>query len=584
MICTRCKKESNSASRVCPYCGRYMGAEDAPPLPPQPVYAEQIVAEPEYAAGRRVKSHGKKPRRQRVKRVKRKPAKNYNRRMINWAMVALVVLILSVVLAAGGFVYLKVTPAGQLILARMGRDASADAYWALGTEYLDQGYIARSIDTYLKAEKLDPHRDDLADKLLLLAEAYEAGAQPEAALDIYTRIYQELEPESPLGYRHAVRLLLDQGFTFRAAELLQVAYEKTGDEAFYNQRSSMVPKPPTASLSGGRHLLVKTVAFESPQGYSIYYTTGDEVLPEDGTLYTEPITLHEGSYNFRAVCVSSELISDEMSVSYTIALPTPLAPKATLQQGEYKKKQRVRLRNMDEDEDITLYYTIDGTKPNLNSPRYKDEPIELGIGRVTLRAIAVNSYGKVSNELYVQYRISIPFGGRTYFRFEDGFEGLTMGTTTPEDFVARQGEPAQRGTVDDPDAGGEALRLVYPWGEARFTPAEGGTLYMIDTSAADMTGPRKTTVGMHLDEVTDKFRDMNQLPNDKGDRGIYYDIDQGSAAYTVYSDDPDNGELTYISTGTGPAGTTTVLRYEIEGRHVTRIKLTLVYKRLSLVQ
>ena len=84
MICTRCKKESNSASRVCPYCGRYMGAEDAPPLPPQPVYAEQIVAEPEYAAGRRVKSHGKKPRRQRVKRVKRKPAKNYHRRMINW--------------------------------------------------------------------------------------------------------------------------------------------------------------------------------------------------------------------------------------------------------------------------------------------------------------------------------------------------------------------------------------------------------------------------------------------------------------------------------------------------------------------
>ena len=172
--------------------------------------------------------------------------------------------------------------------------------------------------------------------------------------------------------------------------------------------------------------------------------------------------------------------------------------------------------------------------------------------------------------------------GRTYFRFEDGFEEADDGDHHPGGFCGPSGRAAQRGTVDDPDAGGEALRVLL--GRSAVYPAEGGTLYMIDTSAADMTGPRKTTVGMHLDEVTDKFRDMNQLPNDKGDRGIYYDIDQGSAAYTVYSDDPDNGELTYISTGTGPAGTTTVLRYEIEGRHVTRIKLTLVYKRLSLVQ
>ena len=49
---------------------------------------------------------------------------------------------------------------------------------------------------------------------------------------------------------------------------------------------------------------------------------------------------------------------------------------------------------------------------------------------------------------------------------------------------------------------------------------------------------------MGLTEVIGRFRDMLQPPNDKGDRGFYYDIRAGHGAYRVASDDPTTGTLT----------------------------------------
>ena len=98
------------------------------------------------------------------------PAKPSHTRVqrINWAKIRLTVVILLILSMMVGYVYLKTTDTGQLILARMGREADADALWTLGTEYLDQGYIERSISTYELAWKQEPERDDLYEKLLML--------------------------------------------------------------------------------------------------------------------------------------------------------------------------------------------------------------------------------------------------------------------------------------------------------------------------------------------------------------------------------------------------------------------------------
>jgi hypothetical protein len=331
-------------------------------------------------------------------------------------------------------------------------------------------------------------------------------------------------------------------------------------------------------------MYAKTVEFISEQDYEIYYTTGDGPLPETGTKYTRALTLDEGTYNFRAVAVSSQLISDEMSIRYTITLPTPLAPKTNMESKTYDRQIRVSLRIVDEeDKDVTLYYTIDGTKPNLDSPRYVGEPILIPPGRSYLRAIAVNRWGKISNEMIVEYKVSKSF--KRFFRSEDDqFADFSLLKTTREQFIAKAGEPDSEQPVEDDAVSGQAIQASYSWGEARFIQIEDReVLYYVDTSLASHMGPRRTSVGMPIKEITDKFRDMGQLPNDRGDRGIYYDIVEGYARYTVASDDPNTGVLEYVYVGS-PDASTTILAYDIADGRVVRILMRYLNYRQSMVQ
>lgn len=584
MNCPTCGEQSQSASRVCPFCGSYMGRDSLEAVKSTvPVYYDG----PETDTQSRPQAPGtgasrRNPRRNRAMRpaTRRPSPRNYRARMVNWAMVALIAAIVLVVAAAGGFLYLQLTTSGQLTLARMGKDAGADGFWALGTEYLDRGTIARAIEAYEKALSKQPEREDLKDKLFMLAEAYEAGALAGKAEEVYTRIFTQLDPASVSAYRNVIRLMLADDRLFEATSLMLEAYEKTGDESFHKSRAALVPLPPEADLSGGRYLLNRKVSFVSPQEYDVYYAKGDEVLPEEGTLFTTPILLTEGTHEFRAVCVSSQLVSDEMSVRYVIALPVPVAPKATLAAGEYDRKQRVSLRNLDEEKDLEMYYTIDGSTPSQNSPRYEGVPIVLPGGRVTLRAIAVNSYGKVSNELLVQYRINIPY--KKYFRFDDQFRDLTLLKTRLSEVVSKYGAALETVAIEDDAVGGECVVLRYAWGEARFSvTGEDGFLYYLRTEDPSMIGPRGTKVGMAMAEVTDKFRDMGQLPNDRGDRGIYYDLNEGYAVYEVLADDPGQGMLEYMYLIPGDEPGTATLRYDIRGEQVAGITLGYISSRVS---
>jgi hypothetical protein len=583
MKCANCKTESNVASRICPSCGRYMSAEIPEMGTPDSAFLEE-AGQDRGARPLPRKRSGDKPRRKRQKRRSRLTRKKtYQTRMVNWVKVGMYVLVFVLILLAGVFIWMNVTPAGQLVMARMGRNASADAYWALGTEYLDQGYIPRSIEAYMKAEEIDPDQEELDKKLLLLAEAYEAAGQTGMAEKTYVRIYTDIKPEDPVAYRQTISILLSQDRLFEAVNLMQLAYDKTKEDAFLAQRSQLVPEPPTASLPSGRHMYAKTVEFISSQGYEIFYTTEDGPLPETGTLYTGPLTLNEGTYNFRVVAVSSQLISNEMAIRYTITMPTPMAPKTNMESKTYERPIRVSLRIVDEDDkEVTLYYTIDGTKPTIDSPRYTGESILLTGGRVTLRAIAVNRYGKRSNEMIVEYKISTGF--KKYFRNDDQFQEFELLKTTLEGFTAKMGQPTSQAETEDRAVTGAVTQLTYPWGEARFFKGEDSMLlYHVSTNLASLSGPRGSKVGMQMEEVTDKFRDMGQLPNDRGSRGIYYNIAEGYARYTVASDNPLNGLLEYTYVGSLD-GTSTILNYEIEGGRVTNILLRYMNSRLSMVE
>lgn len=570
MICAHCGRESANASHVCPHCGQYMGAQKPARLPSD---QEAVVQPPRPERSKR------RPKKRR--RRPRHSEKYYFRaRVINWAWVWFALGVVVFGLMVGAYAFLKLNSYGQVILGRMGRDTSAQALWTVGTEYFDRGDIPRAIQTYEKAAEQEPNMPGILDELFNLAEAYEAAGRQDEALAIYQRIAADAKPNGATAdprritaYRNAIRILTNQERTALATDMMAEAYENTGDVSFFKERSQLVPKAPVASIPGGSYMLTQTVEFLSEEGHDIFYTDGEGELPEAGKLYTGPIVITEGVYVFRAVCVSQDLMSDEMSVKYTVRLPVPMAPRANVQPGEYSKPFRVKLRNVSDDKEVRFYYTIDGTRPTENSPEFKegDPGILLPTGNVTLRAIAVNRYGKISNEMSTGYRIK--GAKKKYFNETDHFGKFAVMSTPLKDFTAQFGAPIEEKTVEDDAMTGVCTALTYPWGEARFCQGrEGNLLYYVSTSEPSMTGPRSTRIGMTVSDIAQNFRDMGQVAGPKGDRGIYYESNKVYAAYIVPSDNPLDGTLEYwFQTNSGKLNGTNTLTYTIENGKAVRI-------------
>ena len=615
MICKQCGSILREGAAVCDQCG----AEIVTPRTgtgtaarrqgraPQPETEHIGSAAPEWTpvlrdtpvsrgqhrrraegAGRPSARRGMPPAPTTGKKMARRPREKVHpvhRMMVNWTLVCTVLAVLLVLALAGGFLFLKFTDQGQLILARMGKEANALAMWNYGQELLDQGYVDRSISTFEQAYEMEPEREDIYDRLQQLADAYEAGDRMADAERTYMTLI-DLEPENPTAYLAVIRMMQNQSRQLELSSFLLTAYQNTGEVSFLRQREDLIPSTPTASIDAGTLLRERDVELLSAEDYEMYYMLdGEEELPENGVLYTEPIHLNEGTHVLRAVAVSNDLISDELNIKYTITLPKPAAPVTTLQPGEYESRRKVGLRYVETDDEklsedpkqkeITIYYTIDGQTPNSNSPIYHEgEPFLLPLGRCTVKAVAVNGYGKVSNVMERTFKVT---KGRfeSYFNNEDEFSEFTILKTTRDDFVKKFGNPLKEEEISESFMKGICVKLTYAWGEARFTMMTNGyTLYSVDTTLSSVTGPRKTKIGMDEKDVTAKFRDMEQAYDQNGDRSIYWDKDAGVSGKLYHLDDTHD-RIDYIYTRQDNGVVT--LSYYLENGKVNRLAIQCTY-------
>ncbi len=464
---------------------------------------------------------------------------------VNWALLFTVLLTLVIFSVAGGYIYLRATPGGQKILARLGYEADTTAMWDIGAEYMDQGYIERAIAIEEDAFQREPNRADIYERLQQLCEAYEMAERPADAERVYTIMYQQVDKTNPVAYQNILRLMRAQDRLMEAAEFLKVAYTNTGLSSFETERLELIPAAPVTreDAAAGRYKKDVSVELFSEQGNDIYYalednnkkTDKEKTLPEDGELYTGPIHLQEGGWTLRAVCVSTDLVSDELVAKYVVTYPAPDAPKASLAPGTYQQRQRLRLRLPQNDPSIRIYYTIDSTPPNLNSPIYTEEGILLPGGRVVCRAVAVKDYTKdiykVSNEMSVELQINNVHFENYYFndnasRNSDYIDGAQIMKTTQEQFIRKYGNPETNVRITDDALPGTCYSLAYPWGEARFYVAEKGTLLYYLSTNASVSAPRNTKVGMTESQITEKYKDMGQAANQDGSRSLYYDSTQ----------------------------------------------------------
>ena len=598
VMCPQCGAEVNAAHRGSPgAAGMRQGRRESAPsersYSSMPLEDDIPVSDAVLQSRRRPRSEemdapveGAGPARKKRKRRQTR----VRRFAVNWALLWVIVIILLFLGAAGVYAYLKVTPQGQLILARMGRDANATALWTYGQELYDQGYLDRSIATFEKAYAQEPDREDIYDRLRQLADVYENSGRVADAEAIYIRLYTEIDEKNPLAYRDRERVLQEQDRLVELSSFLQMAYEKTGDSYFQRQREALIPAAPTASEEAGTRRVEIDVALLSDSDYDIYYLFGDEgILPDDGIKYTAPIHLAEGNYILRAVSVSSDLQSDELRITYSVNLLKPTAPVTTLAPGEYKKRYAIGLNYVPgEDEEksedpkiheITIYYTVDGQTPNSNSPIFTGEKFLLPAGSSVIKAVAVNGYGKVSNIMERTFKTPYTYAkDKKYFSNEDEFAEFTLMKTSREEFVKRFGAPNAEAPVIDSAMTGECTRLVYTWGEARFSLTENGyVLYHIATASSSMTGPQKTKIGMTETEVTGSFRDMGQAHDQNGDRSLYNSAKgppAGAFGKLYHIDNQhDRIDYSYIRADNGVV----TLSYDLENSKVVKITLRCAY-------
>jgi len=528
-----------------------------------------------------------------------KTANPISKRSMNWAKMLLAAVLVVLAAMLGVYFYLNNTMNGQVVMARRDKAKDSLAYWTVGEEYLNQGYISRAIETFEKARGMDSEKDprvDNIDGLLLLGAAYEADARLEDAQALYTNLYEKIVPSRPEPYRNVIRLLMEKDMDREAGELMQMAFEKTGVLNFRQQRTDLLPKNPETSLPAGRYSERRFIEFTSPQGYDVYYTlkpeedkkeedknTGEEpakeqeeaeeekILSDDWILYTEPITLEEGVYNYRVVAVSGRLVSDPLAAGYTMYLPSPPSPKSRLQSGTYNKRRTIYIYPSDGDKTCEMYYTMDGSEPNPeDSPSYTEAGIIPPSGNVKLKMIAVNELGKVSNASEVSYKFDVKPYQLSVYDSKDLFTGFELLKTTLADFEAAHGKGGEETQevllgFDEP-----CRRIPYEWGSilvGRDRMKRNWVLIEVDMDRELFAPPRGIHFGDASQSIMDLFRDSTQPAGKSGNRGLYYS-DAGVGRYYNLG----NGEGMLRYTCKHPDGNTMAIEFYFTGDKVTRIK------------
>ncbi|MGN1370096.1 MAG: chitobiase/beta-hexosaminidase C-terminal domain-containing protein [Aristaeellaceae bacterium] len=536
--------------------GRYYGLQDGQ-LDETPLGYE-VSGNPTIMA-----SSQRHPRARRAIRMKR---------LINWAYVLLAGIVLVIALAIGTFLFLTQTPSGQVVMARMGRDATSAALWQVGQEYMKVGDIERAIAYFSTARAKDTEaKTPNVTGLLEMGSAYEAAGLLTEAEEVYAYIYTEVVPSAPEAYRAQVRVLLAQGREADAAALLAEAYTQTGVASFRTQRLEILPEVPSTSVVAGYYTAAQTIELLQGQDCEIWYSLDRyAVLPEEGILYEDPLEFSEGEHSLRAVAVNGDLVSDVMIANYQIYLPTPLQPDSNLAPNTYSGKRKVTLRPgslTDEEleknpgykatltdpvaQTITIYYTIDGSQPDLDSPIWDGTPIQMGLygGYQVLKAVSVNGYGKQGNTLVRTYKFETSPGYRKVYSVEDVIGNLKLGTTTREDFRAKYGEGRGPEMVILNTVEGECEKYTYDWGYASFMKSKSGwVLADLMFTSSQFDGPRGTRIGMAEEKITALYKDFGQVVGATGiKRGLYYVSEDEQGVISILS----TGEkVIYYRTGT----------------------------------
>lgn len=133
----------------------------------------------------------------------------------------------------------------------------------------------------------------------------------------------------------------------------------------------------------------------------IYYTLDGSTPSKYSTRYTSPIKLISGEYLVSSVYINEYGISSEVVIKkYVIQSDFEMLPNVSVESGTYQKPQMICVDVPDAE--YIVYYTTDGSTPDLDSNIYTDA-FPMPLGNSVFKFMMIDSEGNESDVVTCQY-------------------------------------------------------------------------------------------------------------------------------------------------------------------------------------
>ncbi len=221
----------------------------------------------------------------------------------------------------------------------------------------------------------------------LLKNALESGkATPQEVFFLYDdliAIYEKAE-----NYEAVNELLLKAGDDVKEAfpDLYSVAPVLDIPTGYYEERIEL------SMLGNGN-------------GRIFYTLDGSDPSMDHGTLYTGPVILRTGEYEVRAIYYNAHNIASGITKCfYVIEGGKLLPPEVNPASGDYSGPFDITVET---DEDISVYYTKDGSIPSPENGTLYSAPIRADMGLSNYTFIAYDEEGNASETVKRSYNLNL---------------------------------------------------------------------------------------------------------------------------------------------------------------------------------
>lgn len=267
-------------------------------------------------------------------------------------------------------------------------------------KYADSGKYREAVSYLDKARELESENAEIA---LLQSSYYYLMGESEQAIDLLkdligtTHLTYENEEKA---YDRIIAILSEEERYTEINDLLLACPNEEIVTLFQNY----LAMEPEFSYIGGSYDEIVPLKLSANTTGKIYYTLDGSNPTVNSAVYTAPIFLESGVYQVTAFFVNDYGIESKTVKNwYEINLTIPEAPEVLLYSGTYHIPTKVEITLP---ETGSIYYTTDGSEPNINSLLYT-EPITIPLGRSNFKFAVISEEGVSSETVSRSYEFKL---------------------------------------------------------------------------------------------------------------------------------------------------------------------------------